>query len=73
MAVKIKTKDLKFVSTNISVFPEPFSKYTKNYVYALFTMLVKMVTMVNIKTLKHCEKLANCQQLNKTTCKKYNC
>ena len=30
-------------------------------------MLVTTVTMVNIKTLKHCEKLAQC------SCKKYNC
>ena len=56
-------KDLKFLFTNISVsFLRLFSKYTKNYVYALFTMLVKIVTMLNIKTLKHCEKLAQCQQ-----------
>ena len=35
-------KNLKLVSSNISVsFLKPFSKYTKNYVYALFTMLVK--------------------------------
>ena len=35
-------KDLKSVSTNILVsFLRPFSKYTKNYVYALFTMLGK--------------------------------
>ena len=36
-------------------------------------MLVKIVTMVNIKTLKHYEKLGQCQQGNKTTCKKCNC
>ena len=34
-------KDLKFVSTDISVsFLRPFSKYKKNE-YALFTMIVK--------------------------------
>ena len=60
---KIKTKDLKFVFTNILVsFLRSFSRYTKNYVYVLFTMLVKIVTMVNIKTLKHCKKLAQYQQ-----------
>ena len=32
-----------------------------------------MFAMVNIKTLKHYEKLAHSQQWNKTTCKKYNC
>ena len=35
-------RDLKFVPINTSVsFLRPFSEYTKNYIYASFTMIVK--------------------------------
>ena len=48
-----KNKNLKFVSTDISVsFLKPFSKYKK--VYAL-RGVSKTVSMENIKTLKNCE------------------
>ena len=53
-------KDLKFVSTNISVsFLRPFSKYTKIMYMLYLQCKLKAVTMVNIKTLKHYEKLAH--------------
>ena len=75
MSFKIKktTKDLKFVSTNISVFfLRPFSKYTKTLYILYLQYYLKTVTMVNIRTLKHYEKLAHSQKQNKTTCKKCN-